>query len=434
MSYFPDFVKEKLLSIIREASKSREKFVKNPMKDFTRKRKLPFESVVRIIISMGGNSIYKELLDEFDFSVDVPTSSAFVQQREKILVDTFAFIFKQFNDLSLNLKKHRGYRLLALDGSNLIFAADPECPNTFIQTNPNSKGYNSKCLTVLYDLCNKVYLDAVIQDIHEVDERQALYTMIDRSDINEKLILTADRGLEGYSTMAHIQEKGQFYVIRVKDGGGGIVCGLNLKRSDEFDVRVNKILTFKKTKEVKSKPDVYKIFGSNSTFDFIEKGVSDFYSITFRVVRVLLENGKFETLITNLPEHHFAPNDLKAIYNRRWGIETSFRKLKHTIGLSNFHARKQVFIEQEIFAKLIMYNFVEKIVSHVVSAHMRIKYEHIANFTVASFVCRRFFRDLCDSSGAMIIIAKNTIPIRPDRHFARNIQKRSAVSFIYRVA
>jgi hypothetical protein len=35
--------------------------VKNPEKDFTRKRKLPFEEVMNLLISMGGNSLYKEL-------------------------------------------------------------------------------------------------------------------------------------------------------------------------------------------------------------------------------------------------------------------------------------------------------------------------------------------------------------------------------------
>ena len=35
--------------------------------------------------------------------------------------------------------------------------------------------------------------------------------------------------------------------------------------------------------------------------------------------------------------------------NSRWGIERSFRKLKYTIGLTNFHAKKVEYILQEIF-------------------------------------------------------------------------------------
>ena len=50
----------------------------------------------------------------------------------------------------------------------------------------------------------------------------------------------------------------------------------------------------------------------------------------------------------------------------RWGIETSFRNLKHTLGLLHLHAKKVEFVRQEIFAKLTMYNFCELITQSVV--------------------------------------------------------------------
>lgn len=31
---------------------------------------------------------------------------------------------------------------------------------------------------------------------------------------------------------------------------------------------------------------------------------------------------------------------MKILYNMRWGIETSFRKMKYTVGLLRFHAKK----------------------------------------------------------------------------------------------
>lgn len=50
----------------------------------------------------------------------------------------------------------------------------------------------------------------------------------------------------------------------------------------------------------------------------------------------------------------------------RWGIETSFRNLKHTLGLLHLHAKKVEFVLREIFAKLTMYNFCELITQSVV--------------------------------------------------------------------
>lgn len=50
----------------------------------------------------------------------------------------------------------------------------------------------------------------------------------------------------------------------------------------------------------------------------------------------------------------------------RWGIETSFRELKYTIGLTRFHSEKTEYIKQEIWVRLILYNFCEIITTRVV--------------------------------------------------------------------
>lgn len=57
---------------------------------------------------------------------------------------------------------------------------------------------------------------------------------------------------------------------------------------------------------------------------------------------------------------------IKELYASRWGIETSFRDLKYTIGMLNFHSKKVMCIQQEIYARMVMYNFVQMITSHVV--------------------------------------------------------------------
>jgi hypothetical protein len=54
---------QNLSSLIREMAEKPMLFVKNPGKDFTRDRILPFETVINLLISMGGNNIYKELLE-----------------------------------------------------------------------------------------------------------------------------------------------------------------------------------------------------------------------------------------------------------------------------------------------------------------------------------------------------------------------------------
>ena len=91
-------------------------FGENPEIDFTRERQLPFDKVVKSILCLEAGSLKDELLKYNDYAVDTPTVSAFVQARNKIRVDAFEHLFKQFNNKTHKDKLYKGYRLLAIDG------------------------------------------------------------------------------------------------------------------------------------------------------------------------------------------------------------------------------------------------------------------------------------------------------------------------------
>ena len=96
--------------------------------------------------------------------------------------------------------------------------------------------------------------------------------------------------------------------------------------------------------------------------------------------------------MTNLPRDEFPAERIKTLYNARWSIESSFRKLKYTIGLSNFHAYKPEYVEQEIWARLIAYNITETMINHTVVEKQGTKHEYKFNFTMAAHICRVFLR------------------------------------------
>ncbi|MBR3018070.1 MAG: transposase [Clostridia bacterium] len=143
----------------------------------------------------------------------------------------------------------------------------------------------------------------------------------------------------------------------------------------------------------------------------------------------------YEALITNLPPDDFPPDRLKELYNRRWGIESSFRDLKYSIGLTRFHASKPLFIQQEIWARLISYNFTSAIVSFVHIPDADLKYAYKVNFSAAASICRNFLRSSSTSS-PVLLLARELIPIRPDRSFPRlkTAHFRRPAYFIYRPA
>ena len=438
MNNFPNKVRVILSSLIAKMSKSPELYVKNPGKDFTRKRKLSFETVVRLLISMGGNSICKELLEAQDYDVNTATSSAFVQQRDKILPRAFEYLLQKFTRFHLGIKKYRGYRLLAVDGSDLHIPTNPDDADTHYNSNPNGRGHNLLHLNAMYDLVNRIYVDSSIQPGRHQNESKALVDMIDRSEINDNVILIADRNYESYNNFAHIEQKGWNYLIRVKDlNSNGILSKLSLPLDGEFDICIRRILTKTQSNEVKNQPDIYKRLPYHTTFDFLDKQ-NKFYPIFFRVVRFKVADDIYQTVITNLTESDFSPQELKELYRMRWGIETSFRELKYAVGLTAFHSKKREHIVQEVFARIIMYNFAEMITSHVVISQADTRHAYQVNFTIAIHICRHFlrlwFRNNAPPTDVEALIRKYILPVRPGRKAKRKIRYKSAVCFLYRVA
>ena len=127
-------------------------------------------------------------------------------------------------------------------------------------------------------------------------------------------------------------------------------------------------------------------------------------------------------------------NSYKKLYNMRWGIETSFRDLKYTIGLLSFHARKAEYVIQEIFARLTMYNFSEFATNHTIIKQKTRKYDYKVNFSVAVHVCKQYLLNNISPSKLKELLTRHIIPIRPGRKKPRKITGKTAISFTYRIS
>ena len=434
----PKLIKQNLKNCISDMQECPSLFVKNPGKDYSRNRKISFYQTIDFLLSMNGNTIRKEWLDYGNYKTDGASVSAFLQQRDKILPEALEFLFHTFTETFCDMKTFRGYRLLACDGSDLAIAYNPKDSKTYRRHNTiekNEKGYNQLHLNALYDLQNHIYLDAIVQPGRHPNEAQALIDMIKRSQLREQILLIADRGYESYNILAHLQEKGWKYLIRVKDlGSKGIITNLALPNTSEFDCDFSLILTKKQTKEIKAQPEKYRYLTNKSVCDFLDPDKNPFYTLNFRVLRFPIGANSNECIITNLDKTDFSADDIKKLYNKRWGIERSFRELKHTIGLTNFHAKKVEYILQEIFARLIIYNFCERITAFVVVQQKQRKYTYQINFTIAVLICRQFYRGRIPPLDAEALIQKNVLPVREGRRAPRKVRPNSAVSFLYRIA
>ena len=124
------------------------------------------------------------------------------------------------------------------------------------------------------------------------------------------------------------------------------------------------MLTLKCTSMIKACPQLYKVCPTNMRFDYMSKE-DPWYEFNCRTVRFKITEDTYECIITNLDRTKFSSEDVKELYNKRWGIETSFRHVKYAIGLNSHHAKKRKYIKQEIYISLTLYNLTQRLIRKI---------------------------------------------------------------------
>lgn len=209
---------------------------------------------------------------------------------------------------------------------------------------------------------------------------------------------------------------------------------------EELDTTVSFTITTTQTKADKENNYIYVQKRKNADRVYSDKTKNarwDYpspYQMSFRVVRFMLKSGEYETLATNLPQD-FTLEEIKELYHSRWGIETSFRTLKYSVGMLHTHGKSDEFAMQEVFASMIMHNFASRIAGQVILQNKENNiHEYAVNMKMCIFLCQEFLRT-GNGSGEQLMqdIMRYTEAVRPERENIRNITPKSFVPFVYRV-
>lgn len=247
-----------------------------------------------------------------------------------------------------------------------------------------------------------------------------------------------DRGYESYNLMAHFEQKGWKYIIRVQNGLESFASRFDLPDTlieKEVAIKLSRNQTKQMKNLYKQSPKKYRFVPHNSRFDFLSDSISygsdpQFYELHFRILKFPISEGKYEVLVTN---SDLSFEEIKKLYARRWGIETSFRDLKYSVGLVNFHAKKKEGVLQEIYARFTEFNFCRWITLKVSDTMSSLENYQIC-FSDAVYACKQFLKNRLTSSKLETYIERHLSIIRPGRTFERRLKNQSVVSFIYRVS
>lgn len=318
-----------------------QRFMKNnrtSSKYFTRKRKLPFVSLVGFMLSGIKRSIQKELTDfiQEHTSHKNMTKSAFCQQRVKLKPEAFVELNEVLTDdfyTDNEFATHYGMRLLCIDGSTLELPSSEEIIQTFGVNNEDNMIPMTR-ISTMYDPLNNIIISGKIE-ANTCDEYTLAVMML--GNIKENDLVVLDRGYGARWLFYLLQQRKAHYVVRVQRNFGHDVDSFWDTNETE---RIVEVLELPKKSRRKLK----------------RMGL-DFKPFKFRLVKIVLSTGETEVLATSLLDSEkFDLKFLKETYELRWGIEVNYDHLKNHIELGNFTGYSVQVVRQDFFANILLAN------------------------------------------------------------------------------
>lgn len=308
---------------------------------------------------------------------------------------------------------------------------------------PFSKAICQTHVNAMYDLLNNTYQDCILQPRKECDERSAALSMLKKPDIGQYIVLM-DRSYSSFNLIENCNRLPNcHYLIRTKANKTAIKEIANLP-DKECDLQLACKITTSSYDYMKHQdrenihlinyhhhPNkrTYSKYSNDVRWDFGSRE-----TVKFRVCKIRIKDedtydkDTWEVIITDLDKEQFPLERIKQLYHMRWGIESSFRKLKYDLGCIQFHSKQDDFVEMEIYSHMIMFNVVSQTSAQVNIKRTR-KYAYAVNFKMACIIVnKRYSKSSSDKTFKQILteISVRVVPIRPGRRDKRKLRKKSS--------
>lgn len=311
---------------------SRHKYGVN---SFTRTRKLPFNTVLQLLLRKGVKSAQLALNEWCEDLDEQITASALSQARQKFRHTAFiellekAVVEVMYGDD--DYKKFRGRRLLAIDCSSLRLPDTRETRQKFSKVS-HRDARGKTCgeqvegkASVLYDVLNNIPLSAQLCPgrVHDLPASQSHLVNLKEGDV-----IVVDRAFGASVFFAQIVARNADFVVRCKRRAWEAYHNLFV------DGGKKEVITTLRVSE-----------GGEE--------VAPIRELKVRFIRIELADGEVEVLVTSLINQKKYPRKLfKALYYKRWNIETYFQTLKSRLSIDNFSGKSVESIYQDFYSTI----------------------------------------------------------------------------------
>lgn len=399
---------------------------KRSPKNFIRNRILPFHNIIFFLMNLIKGS-YQDELDYFFKAIDHSeafvrkvTKSAFCKARKKLKSEAFTKLNMEavnyFYD-HFSPKRWFGFTLLAIDGSTVKIPRTSEVENHFGLWSVNSQ---NPCplarISQMFDVLNKITVDAIISP-KAIGERELCESHFMKLMPNDLVLL--DRGYPAYWL---------FNLILSWDGN---FCAR---------VQVDKWIPIKKFFRSGKLQKIIQLKAPISSISKCRELGLDTIDLKLRLIRIQLENGETEILITSLIDTEKYPLEIFFdLYHHRWPVEEDYKVMKCRIEIENFTGKSVLSVYQDFHARIFSKNLTAMLAfptrQDIEQNNDDKLHQYQINFTQAvskmkDTIVLLFNRPLDVAKNLIAalhdLFIKTVEPVRPNRKYPRNhkIQKR----------
>lgn len=295
---------------------------------FTRHRKLPLPFLCLIILRNIKQSIQLELDDFYEIlgGQSEVSKQAFSKARTGLNHLAIVYIFMKLTRKICKIKDleyyNDKYRLCTMDGSDIaLYSGSKELLEEFGTSGGSNKAV-SALASLAYDPLNNIILDGSLNP-NNTDER-----ICAKQHIENILKLPLKRRYKNLFIMDRGYPSREFFAWLI---GGKHKFLIRVRR--KFNLEFDSV----------SHDEIVSFVWENKTY-------------RVRILKITLDSGEIETLVTNLDETDLPCNKAKELYFKRWGIETKFNSLKNKLELENMSGRRVVTVNQDFWASLFLAN------------------------------------------------------------------------------
>jgi hypothetical protein len=211
-------------------------------------------------------------------------------------------------------------RLIAIDGSTISLENTPELKEAFGCSGHKKDAATARC-SIAFGPLDQIVYDCRINH-YSTDERTLAKAHVQRlTELGlQGSILLHDRYYPSAEYIAFLYESGYHFVMRLR-------------------------------KNINPVADAYKTQG---WINPVHNGKT--YPV--RVLKVMLETGETETLITSLNQKQLPIRKAGDLYYERWKIEVAYDTIKSKLELENLSGKTKVSVLQDFYATMYLANII----------------------------------------------------------------------------